>query len=205
MARDILAVSRSTASRGQDHRGSQEESAGRATTSPRSSARSTNTRVAHQTAREKSSTRSSAATTRSCASSRSSRAHQEQPDPDRRGRRGQDRHRRGPGPAHGARRRPRIAQGQGARLLDLGSLIAGTKYRGEFEERLKNILKEVEKSDGKIILFIDEIHTLVGAGASKARWTPRICSSPLCLAASSALLAPRLSRNIRNTSRRIRL
>lgn len=49
--------------------------------------------------------------------------------------------------------------------LDMGSLMAGAKYRGEFEERLKSVVKEVSESDGEIILFIDEIHTLVGAGA----------------------------------------
>src|SRR5210317_1409542 len=51
--------------------------------------------------------------------------------------------------------------------LDLGALIAGAKYRGEFEDRLKAVLKEVEERQGEIVLFIDEIHTLVGAGASE--------------------------------------
>ena len=51
--------------------------------------------------------------------------------------------------------------------LDMSALVAGAKYRGEFEDRLKSVLKEVQKSDGRIILFIDELHTIVGAGASE--------------------------------------
>lgn len=62
---------------------------------------------------------------------------------------------------------PDSLKGKQLYVLDMGSLIAGTKYRGEFEERLKGILQEIEKSDGEIILFIDEVHTLIGAGASE--------------------------------------
>ncbi|PNH11570.1 Chaperone protein ClpB3, chloroplastic, partial [Tetrabaena socialis] len=57
-------------------------------------------------------------------------------------------------------------QGRSLMALDMGSLIAGAKYRGEFEDRLKAVIKEVTDSAGRIVLFIDEIHTIVGAGAS---------------------------------------
>jgi len=62
---------------------------------------------------------------------------------------------------------PESLKGKDLVSLDLGQLIAGTKYRGEFEDRLKKIMKEIERSEGKIILFIDEIHTIVGAGAAE--------------------------------------
>ena len=62
---------------------------------------------------------------------------------------------------------PATLEGKQVISLDLGLLIAGAKYRGEFEDRLKAVLKEVEKKAGEIILFIDEIHTLVGTGASE--------------------------------------
>ena len=62
---------------------------------------------------------------------------------------------------------PEILKNKKIIALDIGSLLAGTKYRGEFENRLKAVIKEVEKSNGEIILFIDEVHTIVGAGAAE--------------------------------------
>ena len=62
---------------------------------------------------------------------------------------------------------PESLKGKELLSLDLGLMIAGTKYRGEFEERMKSVMKEVEKAQGKVILFVDELHTLVGAGAAE--------------------------------------
>ncbi len=62
---------------------------------------------------------------------------------------------------------PEILQGKRLMSLDLGAMIAGTRFRGEFEERLKNAIEEVQRAEGEVILFIDELHTVVGAGAAQ--------------------------------------
>src|SRR4051794_2034637 len=62
---------------------------------------------------------------------------------------------------------PEGLKGKRVWALDIGSLIAGSKYRGEFEERLKAVLNEIKTAEGQIILFIDELHTIVGAGAAE--------------------------------------
>jgi ATP-dependent Clp protease ATP-binding subunit ClpC len=62
---------------------------------------------------------------------------------------------------------PEILMGKRVVSLDLGALIAGTRFRGEFEERLKSAMEEIQRSEGEIILFIDELHTVVGAGAAQ--------------------------------------
>ncbi len=70
--------------------------------------------------------------------------------------------------------------------LDLGAMVAGAKYRGEFEERLKAVLNEIKSAHGEIITFLDEMHTLVGAGQPRVPWTPPTCSSRCSPAASCA-------------------
>ena len=90
----------------------------------------------------------------------------EQPDPDRRGRRGQDGRRRGAGAADRRGRCSPRPQERDLRTLDLGLLQAGAGVKGEFENRLKQVIAEVKASPVPIILFIDEAHTMIGAGGA---------------------------------------
>ena len=73
---------------------------------------------------------------------------------------------------------PEGLRGKRVLSLDMGALIAGAKFRGEFEERLKAVLVDLAKNEGQIILFIDELHTMVGA-AAEGRWTRATCSLAL--------------------------
>ena len=87
-------------------------------------------------------------------------------------------------------------------VLDMAGLLAGAKYRGDFEERLKSVLKEVAAEEGRIILFIDEIHTMVAPARPMARWTRAICSNPRCRAASCTASARPRSTNTASTSKK---
>ena len=88
---------------------------------------------------------------------------------------------------------PTTLQGKKLISLDLGSMVAGSKYRGEFEERLKSVLNEIKNADGQIITFIDEIHTIVGAGAAEGSMDagnmlkPMLARGELCLIGAATL------------------
>ena len=89
--------------------------------------------------------------------------------------------------------------------LDIAGMVAGAKYRGEFEERLKSVLKEITEAEGRYVVFIDEMHTIVGAGAAEgAVDAGNMLKPPHWLAASCAWSARPLSTNTANTSRRTR-
>lgn len=87
--------------------------------------------------------------------------------------------------------------------LDMGALIAGAKFRGEFEERLKAVLKEVTDSRGQIILFIDEIHTVVGAGATQGAMDAGNLLKPMLARGNCAVSVPRLWMSTANTLRKM--
>ena len=93
---------------------------------------------------------------------------------------------------------PEALQGRTIVSLDMGLLIAGAKYRGEFEERLKAVIEEVEAAEGRVILFIDEIHTVVGAGASGGALDASHLLKPALARGELLRLGPHEARERRN-------
>ncbi len=114
---------------------------------------------------------SSAAPARSRRRSKCWPAGKEQPGADRRARRGQDRHRRGLAQRIVAGEVPEALRDKRLVELNINSMVAGSKYRGEFEERVQKILKEITEEKDSLILFIDEIHTIVARRARWRRWS----------------------------------
>ena len=86
--------------------------------------------------------------------------------------------------------------------LDIGALVAGAKFRGEFEDRLKAVLKEVSEAAGQVILFIDELHTIVGAGAAEGAVDAANLLKPMLARGELRASARRRSTSTASTSRR---
>ena len=99
---------------------------------------------------------------------------------------------------------PQVLKDKRVVALDMGALIAGAKYRGEFEDRLKAVLKEVEQAGGQIILFIDELHTVVGAGKTDGAMDASNLLKPALARANCTASARRRSTSTASTSRRTR-
>ena len=97
---------------------------------------------------------------------------------------------------------PESLKGKRVLSLDMAQLLAGAKYRGEFEERLKSVLKEIAQDAGQTIVFIDELHTMVGAGKAEGAMDAATCSSPHSHVASCTAWAPPRSTSTASTSRR---
>ena len=88
--------------------------------------------------------------------------------------------------------------------LDMGALVAGAKYRGEFEERLKAVLEEIRKSEGRILLFIDELHTIVGAGKTEGAMDAGNLLKPMLARGELHCIGATTQTNTASTSKRIR-
>ncbi len=97
---------------------------------------------------------------------------------------------------------PEGLRGKRVVSLDLAAMVAGAKYRGEFEERLKAVLKEIADSEGEVITFIDELHTIVGAGAAEGAMDAGNMIKPMLAAVSFALSGQPRSTSTASTSRR---